>query len=107
MSMANFFNTRSYLAAKQNLEQCKAKLEEHLKTDYQKLENDMREAVTHWEGVVVEAAAKVNPRTLLHLNEGAHPDHAIEMTESGAPTRAEAVAAQNAAAEKTKSAIVQ
>ncbi len=92
MSIETFLHLEALEHTKQDLASMQQKLTQFLALDMAKAQADLEAGVAYFQAEVARIRGAVDPRVLAHLDEGAPPQIAVQLAESGAPTNAETAA---------------
>ncbi len=92
MSITTFLHLEALEHAKQDLLNYERKLEELVKLDVEVAKAQLETVVAHWRTEVARIRDLINPKVLAHIDEGAHPQQAVNAAVNNVPTRAELAA---------------
>lgn len=92
MSVQTFLHLEALEHVKQDLVTYRDKLKQLVELDVEKAKEDLRSVVAHFVAEVARLRGLIDTRVLAHLDEGQHPQVAVQKAEAGEPTRAETAA---------------
>lgn len=92
MNIATFLHLEALEHAKQDLINYDKKLTELVELDVEKAKAQLETVVAHWRAEVARIRGLIDPKVLAHLDEGAHPQQAVNAAANNVPTRAELAA---------------
>lgn len=80
ISFKAMFDVQTYARLKQNLQTLERKLAEHLHMvkESEKVEADFKEGIAHVTSELEKVKAEIHPLVVEHLEEGMHPEVALE-----------------------------